>query len=76
MSSEERIKQLERIFLSGIAKSNGQALSIETLLDALLVLYDECNSAALRREKNITEFVDSGKLIVASCCVDYYTTTI
>ncbi|CAG5119390.1 unnamed protein product, partial [Candidula unifasciata] len=51
MSAEERLKRLEEVFLSGAAKSNGLALSVETLLDALLVLYDECNSATLRREK-------------------------
>lgn len=64
MSAEERLKRLEEVILNGAAKSNGLALSVETLLDALLVLYDECNSAALRREKNISEFVESGKPVI------------
>ncbi|XP_059170466.1 serine/threonine-protein kinase MRCK alpha-like isoform X3 [Physella acuta] len=58
MSAEKRLKRLEEIYLRGVAKSKGQAVSVETLLDSLLVLYDECNSAALRREKNISEFVE------------------
>ncbi|CAL1542564.1 unnamed protein product [Lymnaea stagnalis] len=58
MSAEKRLKRLEEIYLRGVAKSNGLCVSVETLLDSLLVLYDECNSAALRREKNISEFVE------------------
>jgi len=57
-SSEARVKHLEQVFLNGVTKSKGQSLSVETLLDALLVLYDECNSSALLREKNVSEFVD------------------
>lgn len=44
--------------------SSGGALSIETLLDILLVLYDECQTPALRREKRISEFIDFGKKII------------
>lgn len=61
MSAEERLKRLEEAYLKGVASSNGLAVSVETLLDALLVLYDECNSAGLRREKNISEFVECSK---------------
>ena len=60
-SSEARVKHLEQVFLNGVTKSKGQSLSVETLLDALLVLYDECNSSALLREKNVSEFVDYGE---------------
>ena len=63
-TAEKRLKRLEEIYLQGVAKSNGQAVSVETLLDALLVLYDECNSTSLRREKNISEFVEFGKFFV------------
>ncbi|XP_035826923.1 serine/threonine-protein kinase MRCK alpha isoform X4 [Aplysia californica] len=66
MSAEERIIQLERLFLNGVSKSSGQAVSVETLLDALLVLYDECNSAALRREKNISEFVEFARPVTTN----------
>lgn len=51
------------IFTGGVLSSAGSALSLETLLDILLVLYDECQSPALRREKRITEFVDFGKIV-------------
>ncbi|GFO48655.1 serine/threonine-protein kinase mrck alpha [Plakobranchus ocellatus] len=57
-SAEKRLKRLEEIYLQGVANSNGLAVSVETLHDALLVLYDECNSTSLRREKNISEFVE------------------
>jgi serine/threonine-protein kinase MRCK len=60
-SAEERLKKLERLYLNGVANSSGSALSVETLLDVFLVLYDECSSYTLRREKNISEFVEYGK---------------
>ncbi|KAL8613630.1 hypothetical protein ACOMHN_022049 [Nucella lapillus] len=66
MSAEERLKKLERLYLEGVANSKGLALSIETLLDVFLVLYDECNSAALRREKNIAEFVEFARPFASS----------
>ncbi|KAK7481172.1 hypothetical protein BaRGS_00027605 [Batillaria attramentaria] len=57
-SAEEKLKKLEQLYLNGVAKSSGTALSVETLLDVFLVLYDECSSSTLRREKNISEFVE------------------
>lgn len=61
MSGEVRLKKLEKLILDGPAQSNGQCLSVETLLDILVCLYDECNNSPLRREKNILEFLDWGK---------------
>lgn len=61
MSAEERLAQLARLYVSGVQNSSGQALSIESLLDVLVVLYDECCNTTLRREKNISEFVDFGE---------------
>ncbi len=61
MSGEVRLKKLEKLILDGPAKSNGQCLSVETLLDILVCLYDECNNSPLRREKNILEFLEWGK---------------
>lgn len=66
-SAEERLRKLEQLYLNGVAKSSGLALSVETLLDVFLVLYDECSSSTLRREKNISEFVEFGKLICHWC---------
>ncbi|CAF87857.1 unnamed protein product, partial [Tetraodon nigroviridis] len=61
MSGEVRLKKLEKLVLDGPAASNGQCLSVESLLDVLVCLYDECNNSPLRREKNILEFLDWGK---------------
>ncbi|CAL8316420.1 unnamed protein product [Merluccius merluccius] len=60
MSGEVRLKKLEKLLLDGPAQSNGQCLSVETLLDFLICLYDECNNSPLRREKNILEFLEWG----------------
>lgn len=71
MSGEVRLKKLEKLILDGPAQSNGQCLSVETLLDILVCLYDECNISPLRREKNILEFLDWGKqayhYFISSC---------
>ncbi|XP_046692577.1 serine/threonine-protein kinase MRCK alpha isoform X1 [Silurus meridionalis] len=61
MSGEVRLKQLEELVLAGPARAGGHCLSVETLLDVLVCLYDECNNSALRREKNILEFLDWAK---------------
>lgn len=61
MSGEVRLKQLEELVLAGPARAGGQCLSVETLLDVLVCLFDECNNSPLRREKNILEFLDWGK---------------
>lgn len=70
MSGEVRLKKLEKLILDGPAQSNGQCLSVETLLDILVCLYDECNNSPLRREKNILEFLDWGEqdyCFISSC---------
>ncbi|CAG2186869.1 CDC42BP [Mytilus edulis] len=64
MSAEDRVKKLTHLYMSDLQNSKGQALSIETLLDVLVVLYDECCNTTLRREKNISEFVEFAKPIV------------
>ncbi|XP_034006247.1 serine/threonine-protein kinase MRCK alpha isoform X4 [Trematomus bernacchii] len=61
MSGEVRLKKLEKLILDGPAQSVGQCLSVETLLDILVCLYDECNNSPLRREKNILEFLEWAK---------------
>ncbi|KAJ8274801.1 hypothetical protein COCON_G00094260 [Conger conger] len=61
MSGEVRLKKLEKLILDGPAQANGQCFSVETLLDVLICLYDECNSSPLRREKNVLEFLEWAK---------------
>ena len=60
MAAEERLERLESLYLNGVQQSSGQAVRIETLLDSFVVLYDECFNSTLRREKNVSEFVDFG----------------
>lgn len=52
------LKQLEKIYLSGA--QYGDCLSLETLIDVLICLHDECCNSTLRKEKNIAEFVEYG----------------
>ncbi|XP_066553495.1 serine/threonine-protein kinase MRCK alpha isoform X2 [Amia ocellicauda] len=61
MSGEVRLKKLEQLLLDGPAQSNGQCCSVETLLDVLVCLYDECINSPLRREKNVSDFLDWAK---------------
>ena len=49
------------LIIGGVQNSHGATLSMETLLDILIVLYDECQTPSLRREKRISEFVDFGR---------------
>lgn len=60
---ERRLKQLERLLLTtgsgdGETTSGTINVSVDTLLDALIVLYDECFNSALRREKTVSDFLD------------------
>ena len=58
-SVEGRIKELENLFIGGRVPG-GCSLSVETLIDVLLVLYDECVNSSLRREKTVSDFVEHG----------------
>lgn len=40
---------------------HGKVISVETLLDALLLLYDECSNSSLRREKTVSDFINIGE---------------
>jgi hypothetical protein len=67
MQAKERLKKLEQLYTNGVALSGGQAFSVETLLDILVVLYDECCSSTLRREKSVSEFVEFGEYFSCFC---------
>lgn len=54
---------------SNNSNHSGKLLSVETLLDILLVLYDECFNSSLRREKTVTDFCELCKLISKVCFV-------
>ncbi|KAK2161691.1 hypothetical protein LSH36_111g01010 [Paralvinella palmiformis] len=64
MAALERLQHLEQTYLGGVKRSARQSCSIETLLDVLVVLYDECCNSTLRREKSISDFVDYAKPVV------------
>lgn len=42
----------------------GKTMSVEALLDCLVVLYDECCNSSLRREKTVTDFIELVKPVV------------
>ena len=44
-----------------LSSSGGYKVSAETLLDCLIVLYDECQNSSLRREKTVSEFIELSK---------------
>ena len=39
-------------------------MSVETLLDALMVLYDECCTSSFKKEKTVQDFATSGMYII------------
>ena len=45
--------------------SKGQKVSVETLLDCLIVLFDECQNSSLRREKTVSEFIELSKILLS-----------
>uniref|UniRef100_A0A8C5B3R9 non-specific serine/threonine protein kinase n=1 Tax=Gadus morhua TaxID=8049 RepID=A0A8C5B3R9_GADMO len=57
MSAKVRLKKLEQLLLDG-PRHNGTCLSVETLLDVLVCLYNECCNSPLKREKHVTDFLD------------------
>lgn len=57
--------------IEGAGEGNGSVghrqernLSIEALLDCLVVLYDECCNSSLRREKTVSDFIELVKPVV------------
>lgn len=47
-----------------VQTSGKKTVSVEGLLDCLLVLHDECCNSSLRREKTVSDFIDLVKPIV------------
>ena len=58
---EKRTAKLESFYLDGKRETPEEALSVDGLLDALLVLHDECSGSTLRKDKNIENFVSRSK---------------
>ncbi|XP_063994907.1 serine/threonine-protein kinase Genghis Khan isoform X1 [Diachasmimorpha longicaudata] len=62
-----RLRQLENLFTSGPVQGGrvSHTFSIETLIDILLILYDECCNSSLRREKTVSDFIEFVKPVAA-----------
>lgn len=60
-AAERRLRQLEALYLGGPLAAHGQAFSVESLIDVLLVLYDECCNSSLRKEKTVSDFLECGR---------------
>jgi len=67
--ADHRLAELEASFLEGplVPGTGGQArsFSTETLLDILVVLFDECQASSLRREKTVSEFIELVKPVTS-----------
>lgn len=68
-----RITRLNNIFLGRPGAGNVNAkkhyLGREGLIDALILLYDECNNDALKKDRNIALFVEKCNLIFNNFCI-------
>lgn len=56
---EQRLKELEKLVFGH--KGVDEYLNVDLLLDALIVLYDECSHSTLRKEKSVSDFIERGK---------------
>ncbi|XP_045508034.1 serine/threonine-protein kinase Genghis Khan isoform X1 [Colias croceus] len=63
----KRLKQIETMFVSRrLQGPRANTLSVETLLDVFLVLYDECCNSSLRREKAVADFISYVKPVATA----------
>ena len=58
---KSRLREMENLWMEGVKSNEGKVFSVETLMDILIVLFDECSNSTLRREKNVSEFVEYGE---------------
>jgi serine/threonine-protein kinase MRCK len=65
-AGERRLRQLEALFLGGPVLAKGKSFSIETLIDILIVLYDECCNSSLRKEKTVSDFIEFVKPVAGA----------
>ncbi|CAF1278087.1 unnamed protein product [Rotaria sordida] len=61
---ESRYHEVKQLILNDF-KNDSTILSIDGLLDALLVLHDECSSATLRKEKTVNVYLENAKAFVS-----------
>lgn len=58
-TSANRLRDLQSSASS--VDTGNKILSVESLLDCLIVLFDECQNSSLRREKTVSEFLELRK---------------
>jgi hypothetical protein len=56
---ESRSDEIKRLLLNN-SSNDPSVLTIDGLLDAFIVLYDECCNTTLRGEKTIGQFIEYG----------------
>lgn len=61
---EKRLKKLSELYTTARTNINPEVFSVDALLDILLVLYDECNTSMLKRDKSVAEFLEVGEYTV------------
>ncbi|XP_062523629.1 serine/threonine-protein kinase MRCK alpha-like [Corticium candelabrum] len=64
MAALERISELDELYTNGRARNVNEVVSIECLLDMLLLLHEECCESTQRRERNFSEFVSLMRAVV------------
>lgn len=52
---------MDELYTNGRVRNVGEVVSVECLLDMLLLLHDECSESTQRREKNFSAFVEVSK---------------
>ena len=72
-SLSERVTELENATLyqiEGPVNPANCAASVEGLLDSLIVLYDECSQSSLRRERTVSNFIETGNNCSFACVLN------
>lgn len=61
-NAEKRLYLLEKLYSSHINNvSSKERFSVETLLDILILLFDECNTTVMKRDKRVVDFLEVAK---------------
>lgn len=55
------IRRLHKIISRLSGPQHEECFSVESLIDIMICLYDECANSTLRKEKQISQFVEFGK---------------
>jgi len=67
--AERRLQILEQLYTAPCNRAVPREIfSVETLLDILIVLYDECNTNVMKRDKRVVDFLDIGELKSSFSC--------